>query len=80
MSSVLLFGLAEVPWILLFLVLMGVVELQLRYCVPCLRGTAKIVEAGIIVAVLRLWLDPSFVPMEPWADALRDAIGNYSLR
>ena len=70
--------LVEAPWIFLFLVLMGAVEIQLMYCVPCLRGTVKIVEAGIVVVLLRLWLDPGFVSLEPWAATLREAIGNHS--
>jgi len=78
MSSVLLYGLREFPWIFLFIVLVGLVEIQLIYCVPCMRATAKLAEAGIFVVVIRLWLDPSFVQLEPWAATLRDAIGNHS--
>lgn len=78
MSSAPLYAFHEIPWIFLFLVLMGVVELQLMYCIPCMRAVAKLAEAGIFVVVLRLWLDPSFVQLEPWANTLRDAITNHT--
>lgn len=57
---------------------MLLVELQLMYCIPCLRMTAKLAEAGIFVIVLRLWIDPSFVRLEPWAVTLRDAFANHT--
>jgi hypothetical protein len=79
MAYIILSALAEAPWVFLFLLLMGLVEIQLMYCIPCLRGTAKIVEAGIVVVLLRLWLDPGFVSVEPWAATLRDAIANHTL-
>lgn len=62
----------EIPWIFLFLFTMLLVELQLRYCIPCLRATIKVVESGFFVLALRLWLDGEFVPKEQWAQALRN--------
>lgn len=55
------------------------VEMQLRFCVPCMRATLKVVESGILFLVLRAWLDPNFAAFEPWAEVLRDAITNKTL-
>lgn len=78
MSSVLLYAFYEIPWVFLFIVFMGLVELQLAYCIPCMRAVAKLAEAGIFVVVLRLWIDPSFVQLEPWAATLRGAFANHT--
>lgn len=64
----------ELPWIFLFFFTMLLVELQLRYCIPCLRATAKVVQSGLIVLALRLWLDTGFVSGEQWAQTLRSAV------
>jgi hypothetical protein len=64
----------ELPWILLFFFTMLLVELQLRYCLPCLRATAKVVQSGLVVIVLRLWLDTGFVNGEQWAQTLRNMV------
>ena len=79
-SYALLYTIAEIPWIFVFLVVMCGVELQLMYRVPCMRATVKLLEAGFIVVVLRLWLDPQFAPLEPWADAFKHVVQNHTLR
>ena len=79
-SYPLLYAIKEIPWILLFFVGMCLVELQLMYCVPCMRASVKVVEAGILVVALRLWFDPQFAPLEPWADAFKDVLQNHTLR
>ncbi len=66
----------ELPWIFLFFFIMLLVELQLRYCIPCLRATAKVVQSGFIVLVLRLWLDTGFVSGEQWAQTLRRVVNS----
>ena len=69
---------AEVPWILLFLCCMLAVEMQLRYCLPCLRASAKVVQSGFMVLALRLWLDDSFGKTEQWANTLRSLLNKTS--
>lgn len=64
----------ELPWIVLFLFTMLLVELQLRYCIPCLRATVKVVQSGFVVILLRLWLDGGFVKNEQWAQTLRNLV------
>jgi len=64
----------ELPWIFLFFFIMLLVELQLRYCLPCLRATAKVVQSGLVVIALRLWLDTGFVNGEQWAQTLRNMV------
>lgn len=66
----------ELPWIILFFFTMLLVELQLRYCIPCLRATAKVIQSGFIVLVLRLWLDTGFVSGEQWAQTLRNMVNS----
>ena len=61
----------ELPWITLFIAVMVLVELQLRYCLPCLRATVKVLEALIVVVLMRVWVDRDFVRQEMWADTLR---------
>lgn len=62
---------AELPWVLLFICLMFAVEMQLRYCLPCLRATAKVVQSGIMLLAIRLWVDNDFGTTEEWATTLR---------
>ena len=62
---------AELPWVLLFICLMFTVEMQLRYCLPCLRATAKVVQSGLMLLAIRLWLDNDFGKSEEWAATLR---------
>lgn len=64
----------ELPWLFLFLFTMLLVELQLRYCLPCLRAAVKVAQSGIIVIALRLWLDSGFVQGEQWAATLRTLV------
>jgi len=73
-----MFGLlyGEVPWIILFFFTMLIVEFQLRYCLPCLRATAKVVQSGLVVVALRLWLDAGFVNREQWAQTLRRVVNS----
>lgn len=70
----------EIPWILLFFALMTLTEIQFRYCLPCLRATAKVLQAGIVVILLRVWADGNFVRQEFWAQALRRAVNATSDR
>ena len=65
---------AELPWLFLFLYTMLLVELQLRYCLPCLRASVKVAQSGIVVLALRLWLDSGFVQGEQWATTLRTLV------
>lgn len=65
---------AELPWLFLFLFTMLLVELQLRYCLPCLRATVKVAQSGLIVLALRVWLDSGFVQGEQWATTLRSLV------
>ena len=64
----------ELPWLFLFLFTMLLVELQLRYCLPCLRATVKVAQSGLIVLALRLWVDSGFVQGEQWATTLRTLV------
>ena len=68
----------ELPWVTLFLIVMTLVELQLRYCLPCLRATAKVLEALIVVVLMRVWVDRDFVRQEMWADVLRGIVNASS--
>lgn len=47
---------AEIPWIALFTCVLAVVQLQFKYCVPCMLTTLKVVEAGLAVALFRAWV------------------------
>ena len=62
---------SELPWLFVFFLTMLVVELQLRYCVPCMRATVKVAQSGLVVLSLRVWLDSGFVRGEQWATTLR---------
>lgn len=72
----------EVPWMLAFFLALLGVELQFKYCIPCLRLSLKTMQAFTIIFVIRLWanrdllLDP-----EQWQelDKLRVMILNKTI-
>ena len=49
--------LEELPWICLFVCVLGLAQLQFRYCVPCIVASLKVVEAATVVFLLRLWVN-----------------------
>ena len=51
----------EVPWACLFVLFMGVVQLQFRYCVPVMLTVLKVVESALLVAVCRIWVQRDFL-------------------
>ena len=71
---------AELPWVLLFICLMLAVEMQLRYCLPCLRATAKVIQSGFMVLAIRLWVDNDFGRSEEWAATLRGLLNKTATR
>lgn len=49
--------LEELPWICLFVCVLGLAQLQFRYCVPCLVASMKVAEAATVVFLMRLWVN-----------------------
>lgn len=60
----------EIPWICLFVCVLALTQLQFRYCVPCMLNTLKVAEAGVVVALSRLWVQreqlPGFADLKPF--------------
>jgi len=46
----------EIPWICLFLCVLTLVQLQFRFCLPCMLGTLKVAETAAVVALFRVWV------------------------
>ena len=40
----------------LFTCVLALVQLQFKYCVPCMVATLKVVETGLVVALFRAWV------------------------
>ena len=49
--------LQELPWICLFVCALALAQLQFKYCVPCLVASLKVIEAGTVVILMRLWVN-----------------------
>lgn len=54
----------EVPYVILFVCVLALVQLQFYWCVPCMVNAAKVAEAGLLVALFRAW-----VTRDEWAHA-----------
>lgn len=49
--------LEELPWICLFVCALALAQLQFKYCVPCIVASLKVIEAGTVVVMMRLWVN-----------------------
>ena len=49
--------LEELPWICLFVCVLALAQLQFKYCVPCIVASLKVIEAGTVVILMRLWVN-----------------------
>ena len=48
---------SELPWIALFTCILALVQLQFKYCVPCMVNALKVVETAIVVVLFRMWVN-----------------------
>ena len=55
----------ELPWICLFVCVLALTQLQFRYCVPVMLASLKVLQAGTIVVLFRLWVNRDTL-MEEW--------------
>lgn len=46
----------EIPWICLFLCVLALVQLQFRFCVPCMLGGLKVLQTTAIILLFRVWV------------------------
>jgi|TARA_B100000767_G_scaffold92023_2_gene88454 hypothetical protein len=57
----------ELPWMMAFFIALLGVEMQFKYCVPCLRLSVKAGQAFIMVGMLRLWANrETLLDPEQW--------------
>ena len=47
---------SEAPWIALFTCVLALVQLQFKYCIPCMVNALKVVETALVVALFRAWV------------------------
>lgn len=57
--------LEELPWICLFVCVLALTQLQFRYCVPAMLASLKVLQAGTIVVLFRVWVHRDTF-MEEW--------------
>lgn len=75
---------AEIPWICLFVCVLALVQLQFRFCVPCMLGSLKVAEAAAAVALFRVWVlrdqwePPDAADFAKYAQHLAAAFRNHT--
>ncbi len=74
----------EVPWMCLFVCVLALVQLQFRFCVPCMVGALKVAETAFVVALFRMWVLrdqitlPTTVDFAAYAQTLAAALRNHT--